>query len=112
MRGAVERVLSTCERVQIERDIPARGIALRESIDHLYIALPPDQHLQMIDLIEATSREWRTAPLIGIAHRITYVVAPIVSSPCVGSSARMRTAAPAPSGSQTRFAHQWMPYER
>jgi Undecaprenyl-phosphate glucose phosphotransferase len=35
----------------------AAPIALRESIDHLYIALPPDQHLQMIELIEATSRE-------------------------------------------------------
>ena len=35
----------------------AAPIALSESIDHLYIALPPDQHLQMIELIEATSRE-------------------------------------------------------
>ena len=35
----------------------AAQIALRESIDHLYVALPPDQHLQMIELIEATSRE-------------------------------------------------------
>jgi exopolysaccharide biosynthesis polyprenyl glycosylphosphotransferase len=35
----------------------AAQIALRESIDHLYVALPPDQHLQMIDLIESTSRE-------------------------------------------------------
>jgi Undecaprenyl-phosphate glucose phosphotransferase len=35
----------------------AAQISLRESIDHLYIALPPDQHLQMIELIEATSRE-------------------------------------------------------
>ncbi len=35
----------------------AAHIALRESIDHLYVALPPDQHLQMIELIEATSRE-------------------------------------------------------
>jgi Undecaprenyl-phosphate glucose phosphotransferase len=35
----------------------AAQIALRETIDHLYIALPPDQHLQMIELIEATSRE-------------------------------------------------------
>ncbi len=34
--GPVERVLSTCERVQIERDIPARGIALRESIDPIF----------------------------------------------------------------------------
>jgi Undecaprenyl-phosphate glucose phosphotransferase len=35
----------------------AAQIALRETIDHLYVALPPDQHLQMIELIEATSRE-------------------------------------------------------
>ena len=35
----------------------AAAIALSESIDHLYVALPPDQHLQMIELIEATSRE-------------------------------------------------------
>jgi Undecaprenyl-phosphate glucose phosphotransferase len=35
----------------------AAPIALRESIDHLYVALPPDQHLRMIDLIESTSRE-------------------------------------------------------
>jgi Undecaprenyl-phosphate glucose phosphotransferase len=35
----------------------AAQIALREAVDHLYIALPPDQHLQMIELIEATSRE-------------------------------------------------------
>src|SRR4051794_5620638 len=35
----------------------AAQIALRETVDHLYVALPPDQHLQMIDLIEATSRE-------------------------------------------------------
>src|SRR4249920_1054025 len=34
----------------------AAQISLRESIDHLYIALPPDQHLQMIELIEATGR--------------------------------------------------------
>src|SRR5580765_2023824 len=32
-------------------------IADRESIDHLYVALPPEQHLRMIQLIEATSRE-------------------------------------------------------
>src|SRR5205085_7474205 len=35
----------------------AAEIAQRESIDHLYIALPPDQHLRMIQLIESTSRE-------------------------------------------------------
>src|SRR3954447_22594357 len=35
----------------------AAQIALRETVDHLYVALPPDQHLQMIELIEATSRE-------------------------------------------------------
>ena len=35
----------------------AAEIARRESIDHLYVALPPEQHLQMIELIESTSRE-------------------------------------------------------
>ena len=32
-------------------------IAAREQIDHLYVALPPEQHLKTIDLLEATSRE-------------------------------------------------------
>ncbi len=35
----------------------ASEIAVRESIDHLYVALPPEQHLQMLELIESTSRE-------------------------------------------------------
>jgi Undecaprenyl-phosphate glucose phosphotransferase len=35
----------------------AAEIAVRESIDHLYVALPPDQHVQMLELIESTSRE-------------------------------------------------------
>jgi Undecaprenyl-phosphate glucose phosphotransferase len=35
----------------------AADIAVRESIDHLYVALPPDQHVQMLELIESTSRE-------------------------------------------------------
>ena len=35
----------------------AADIAQRESIDHLYVALPPEQHLRMIELIESTSRE-------------------------------------------------------
>jgi Undecaprenyl-phosphate glucose phosphotransferase len=35
----------------------ASEIAVRESIDHLYVALPPDQHVQMLELIESTSRE-------------------------------------------------------
>src|SRR5215471_13971465 len=35
----------------------AADIAARESIDHLYVALPPEQHLQMLGLIESTSRE-------------------------------------------------------
>jgi Undecaprenyl-phosphate glucose phosphotransferase len=35
----------------------ASEIAQRESIDHLYVALPPEQHLRMIELIESTSRE-------------------------------------------------------
>ena len=32
-------------------------IAAREQIDHLYVALPPEQHVQMLQLIESTSRE-------------------------------------------------------
>jgi Undecaprenyl-phosphate glucose phosphotransferase len=35
----------------------AADIAVREAIDHLYVALPPDQHVQMLQLIENTSRE-------------------------------------------------------
>jgi Undecaprenyl-phosphate glucose phosphotransferase len=32
-------------------------IAARESIDHLYVALPPEQHVRMIELLDITSRE-------------------------------------------------------
>ncbi len=32
-------------------------IATREQVDHLYVALPPEQHLKTIDLLESTSRE-------------------------------------------------------
>jgi len=32
-------------------------IAAREAVDHLYVALPPEQHLRMLQLIESTSRE-------------------------------------------------------
>ena len=32
-------------------------IAAREQIDHLYVALPPEQHVRMIDLLDATTRE-------------------------------------------------------
>jgi Undecaprenyl-phosphate glucose phosphotransferase len=35
----------------------AAEIATREGIDHLYVALPPEQHVQMLQLIESTSRE-------------------------------------------------------
>ena len=35
----------------------AAEISQREAIDHLYVALPPEQHLLMIQLIENTSRE-------------------------------------------------------
>jgi len=35
----------------------ASEIATREAIDHLYIALPPEQHVRMLELIEMTSRE-------------------------------------------------------
>src|SRR5882672_6092128 len=33
-------------------------ISTREAIDHLYVALPPEQHVQMLKLIETTSREF------------------------------------------------------
>ena len=35
----------------------ASEIAAREAIDHLYVALPPEQHIRMIELLESTSRE-------------------------------------------------------
>jgi Undecaprenyl-phosphate glucose phosphotransferase len=35
----------------------AAAIATRETVDHLYVALPPEQHVQMLQLIESTSRE-------------------------------------------------------
>ena len=35
----------------------AAEIARREAIDHLYIALPPEQHVRMLELIESTGRE-------------------------------------------------------
>jgi Undecaprenyl-phosphate glucose phosphotransferase len=35
----------------------AAEIAAREAIDHLYVALPPEQHVRMLQLIESTSRE-------------------------------------------------------
>src|SRR5437763_10556734 len=35
----------------------APEISAREAIDHLYVALPPEQHVQMLELIDSTSRE-------------------------------------------------------
>jgi Undecaprenyl-phosphate glucose phosphotransferase len=35
----------------------APEITSREAIDHLYVALPPDQHMRMLELLERTSRE-------------------------------------------------------
>ncbi len=35
----------------------AAEIATREAIDHLYVALPPEEHIRMIELLENTSRE-------------------------------------------------------
>jgi Undecaprenyl-phosphate glucose phosphotransferase len=32
-------------------------ITSRESIDHLYVALPPEEHMKMLQLLESTSRE-------------------------------------------------------
>jgi Undecaprenyl-phosphate glucose phosphotransferase len=34
----------------------AADITTRENIDHLYVALPPEQHVRMLDLLESTSR--------------------------------------------------------
>ncbi|HEX4348112.1 MAG TPA: undecaprenyl-phosphate glucose phosphotransferase [Vicinamibacterales bacterium] len=35
----------------------AAEITIREQIDHLYVALPPEEHIQMLQLLDATSRE-------------------------------------------------------
>ena len=35
----------------------AAEITTRESVDHLYVALPPEQHVRMLELLESTSRE-------------------------------------------------------
>jgi Undecaprenyl-phosphate glucose phosphotransferase len=35
----------------------AAEITVQESIDHLYVALPPEQHVRMLELLESTSRE-------------------------------------------------------
>jgi Undecaprenyl-phosphate glucose phosphotransferase len=35
----------------------AAEIALREKVDHLYVALPLEEHLKLLDLVESTSRE-------------------------------------------------------
>ncbi len=32
-------------------------ITSREAVDHLYVALPPDQHVRMLELLDSTSRE-------------------------------------------------------
>ena len=36
----------------------AAEICRHESVDHLYVALPPEQHVRMLQLIESTSREF------------------------------------------------------
>ena len=35
----------------------AAEITAREGVDHLYVALPPEQHMRMLELLESTSRE-------------------------------------------------------
>jgi len=35
----------------------AAEICSREFVDHLYVALPPEQHVRMLELLESTSRE-------------------------------------------------------
>jgi Undecaprenyl-phosphate glucose phosphotransferase len=35
----------------------AAEIITREAVDHLYVALPPEQHVRMLELLDSTSRE-------------------------------------------------------
>src|SRR5512145_998678 len=35
----------------------AADVALREKVDHLYVALPLEEHMKLLDLVESTSRE-------------------------------------------------------
>jgi Undecaprenyl-phosphate glucose phosphotransferase len=35
----------------------AADITVQESVDHLYVALPPEEHVRMLELLESTSRE-------------------------------------------------------
>ena len=35
----------------------AAEITVQEAIDHLYVALPPEEHVRMLELLESTSRE-------------------------------------------------------
>jgi Undecaprenyl-phosphate glucose phosphotransferase len=35
----------------------AAQITVDESVDHLYVALPPEEHVRMLELLESTSRE-------------------------------------------------------
>jgi Undecaprenyl-phosphate glucose phosphotransferase len=35
----------------------AAEITARETVDHLYVALPPEQHVRMLELLDSTSRE-------------------------------------------------------
>ena len=35
----------------------AADITVREGVDHLYVALPPEQHMRMLELLDSTSRE-------------------------------------------------------
>src|SRR2546427_8636620 len=36
----------------------ATEIAQREAVDHIYVALPPQQHVRLLQLIDSTSREF------------------------------------------------------
>jgi Undecaprenyl-phosphate glucose phosphotransferase len=35
----------------------AADVAVREKVDHLYVALPLEEHMKLLDLVESTSRE-------------------------------------------------------
>ena len=65
--GPLERVLSTGQRVQIERDIPARGVSLRESIDPIF---DEDQQIEgLVLVVRDVTRERETERAIRYRNR-------------------------------------------
>ena len=54
-RPAIISATAAC-RCSARSTRPPRSSA-RESVDHLYVALPPEQHVRMLELLDSTSRE-------------------------------------------------------